>query len=265
MPLARQHENYRFPSDDEFERQLKDADLYGLRICRHLLEGLENHGTKEPTDTSSYSIEHIMPQNERLPRGWRDMLGENWKDIQKTWLHRLGNLTLTGYNSTYSDRDFEEKKTIEGGFSDSSVRLNKFVREQPVWTPTEMTARTNDLAKRALKVWPPLKVEQALIDAAAHLEMRNRAARQDIGKIKMTLDAKALFEDLRSRVMALVVLMRVMGPVALSRTSREVVPGDAHAGGGVGRKLGSCLRSRRFSAAISTSSTPSAPATGHFP
>ncbi len=33
--------------------------------------------------------------------------------------------------------------------------------------------------------------------------MRNRAARQDICKIKMTLDAKALFEDLRSRVMAL--------------------------------------------------------------
>jgi hypothetical protein len=96
---ARQHENYRFPSDDEFERQLKDADLYGLRICRHLLEGLENHGTKEPTDTSSYSIEHIMPQNERLSRGWRDMLGESWKDNQKTWLHRLGNLTLTGYNS----------------------------------------------------------------------------------------------------------------------------------------------------------------------
>lgn len=201
VALARQHENYRYPSDDEFENQLKDADLYGLRICRHLLEGLENCDTKEPTDTSSYSIEHIMPQNERLSHGWREMLGESWKDIQKTWLHRLGNLTLTGYNSTYSDKDFEEKKTIEGGFSDSSVRLNKFVRERPVWTPTEMSARTKDLAKRALKVWPPLKVDQALIDAAAHLEMRNRAARQDIGKIKMTPNAKALFEELRLQVM----------------------------------------------------------------
>src|SRR5579872_4774885 len=169
VALARQHENYRFPSDIEFERTLKEGDLYGLRICRHLLEGLENFGTKEPTDTSSYSIEHIMPQNERLRRGWRDMLGEDWKDIQKTWVHRLGNLTLTGYNSTYSDRDFDEKKAIEGGFSDSSVRLNKFVREQSAWTPKQMSTRTNDLAKRALKVWPPLVVAQSLIDAARNL------------------------------------------------------------------------------------------------
>ena len=64
VALARQHENYRFPSDEEFERQLKEADLFGLRICRHLLEGLENYDTKEPTDTSSYWIEHIMPQND---------------------------------------------------------------------------------------------------------------------------------------------------------------------------------------------------------
>jgi len=203
VALARQHENYRFPSDTEFERTLKEGDLYGLRICRHLLEGLENYGTKEPTDTSSYSIEHILPQNERLRRGWREMLGENWKDIQKTWVHRLGNLTLTGYNSTYSDRDFDEKKTIEGGFSDSSVRLNKFVREQPTWTPQEMSIRTNDLAKRALKVWPPLVVAQSLIDAAHNLEKRKLAARQDLSKIKMSSDAKALFEALRSRVIAL--------------------------------------------------------------
>jgi uncharacterized protein with ParB-like and HNH nuclease domain len=200
VALARQHENYRFPSNDEFDRQLKEADLYGLRICRHLLEGLENCDTKEPTDTSSYSIEHIMPQNERLRRSWREMLGENWKDIQKTWLHRLGNLTLTGYNSSYSDRDFDEKKTIRGGFADSSVRLNRFVREQPVWTAIEMNIRTNELAKRGLETWPPLVVEQSLIDAADHLEKRKLAARQDLSKIKMTPDAKALFDALRSRV-----------------------------------------------------------------
>lgn len=203
VALVRQHENYRFPSDEEFERQLREADLYGLRICRHLLEGLENFGTKEPTDTSGYSIEHIMPQNERMRRGWREMLGDDWKEIQKTWLHRLGNLTLTGYNTTYSDREFDEKKTIEGGFADSSVRLNKFVREQPEWTPKEMTVRTNELVKRTLKAWPPLKVEKTLVDAADHLEKRKLAARQDLSKIKMTEDAKALYEALRTQVMTI--------------------------------------------------------------
>jgi hypothetical protein len=112
----------------------------------------------------------------------------------------LGNLTLTGYNSSYSDRDFDEKKTIRGGFADSSVRLNRFVREQPVWTAIEMNIRTNELAKRGLETWPPLVVEQSLIDAADHLEKRKLAARQDLSKIKMTPDAKALFDALRSRV-----------------------------------------------------------------
>lgn len=203
VALARQHENYRFPSDTEFERELKEGDLYGLRICRHVLEGLENYGSKEPTDTSGYSIEHIMPQNERLRKGWREMLGENWKEIQKTWVHRLGNLTLTGYNSTYSDRDFNDKKMIEGGFSDSSVRLNKFVRDQPVWTPKEMTMRTDALAKRALEVWPPLQVDAALIAAANNLEKRKLAERQDITRIKMTPDAKVLFEEVRKKVLEL--------------------------------------------------------------
>ena len=106
VALARQRENYRFLADEEFEHALKEGDLYGLRVCRHLLEELENHDTKEPTDTSAYSIEHIMPQNERLSAEWRTMLGENWKEVPKTWLHRLGNLTLTGYNSKYSDRPF---------------------------------------------------------------------------------------------------------------------------------------------------------------
>jgi Protein of unknown function (DUF1524) len=52
-------------------------------LCRHLLEGLENYGWKELSDTSNCSIEHIMPQNERLNVEWRKMLGENWKEVQK--------------------------------------------------------------------------------------------------------------------------------------------------------------------------------------
>jgi predicted transport protein len=200
VALARQRENYRFPSDEEFKRALKENDLYGLRVCRHLLEGLENHGSKEPTDTSGYSIEHILPQNDRLKSDWRKMLGENWKAIQKTWLHRLGNLTLTGYNSKYSDRTFEEKKTIDGGFSDSSVRLNKFVREQSAWTEKEIAVRTNTLAQRAIVCWPGLSVQQSLVDAADHLEKRELAKRQDVSKVAMSSEARFLFEALQARI-----------------------------------------------------------------
>ena len=164
--LARQSDNYRFPHDQEFQVQLEKQDIYRKRVCRILLERLENHNTKERSDTSEYSIEHIMPQNERLPEGWREMLGPNWKTIQEEWLHRLGNLTLTAYNSEISDRPFETKKTIGGGFADSAVRLNKFVREQSVWTVAEITQRGVDLSKRGLEIWPKLEVSSALLEKA---------------------------------------------------------------------------------------------------
>ncbi len=203
VALARQHENYRFPLDKEFERALKERNLYGLRVCRFLLEGLENHDTREPTNTSGYSVEHVLPQNERLSLEWRTMLGENWKETQNTWLHRLGNLTLTGYNSKYSDRPFDEKKSIEGGFDYSSVRLNKYIREQPAWAAEEIRVRTDMLAERATKIWPALSVAQTLIDAASHVEMRELAGKRDIRNTKMSVEARTLFDELRMHVLAL--------------------------------------------------------------
>ena len=146
-----------------FEKRLRSG-YYHKRVCFELLDRLENHGSKEPSDTSKYSIEHIMPQNEKLSIEWRQMLGDNWPDVQREWLHRLGNLTLTGYNSKYSDRSFQEKKTIPNGFLQSAVRLNQYVREQSVWTAGEMEQRGKQLAARALEIWPTLVVEQELID-----------------------------------------------------------------------------------------------------
>ncbi len=199
--LARQRDNYRFPDDDEFKKALEERGIYGLRVCFELLDRLENHDSKEPTDTSKYSIEHIMPQNEKLVPKWRKMLGEHWRDVQREWVHRLGNLTLTGYNSTYSDRPFDEKKTIRGGFEESSVRLSKFVREQPVWTPAEMERRGKQLARQILAIWPRLVVDKALIDTSKRAEMRALATRRDVGKVPMSAVARGLFDLLREKVL----------------------------------------------------------------
>jgi predicted transport protein len=199
--LALQRDNYRFPDNDEFRIALQERDMYGKRVCFDLLDRLENHGSKEPTDTSRYSIEHIMPQNQKLALDWRKMLGSDWREIQRQWLHRLGNLTLTGYNSSYSDRPFSEKKKIKGGFEESSVRLNKFVREQSTWTPTEIERRGKSLASRALTVWPPLKVDAALIDAARETEMRQLSKQQDTRKVPMSEEVRSLFDQLRVKVL----------------------------------------------------------------
>ena len=198
--LGRLSDSYRFPDDDEFQKALVERDIYSKRVCFDLLDRLENHGSKEHTDTSKYSIEHIMPQNEKLIPEWREMLGENWRDAHREWLHRLGNLTLTGYNSTYSDRPFSDKKTIPGGFEQSSIRLNKFVREQAQWTVVEIEQRGKDLAHRALSIWPPLVVNKDLINAADQEDMRALAKRRDVAKIQMTDTARGFFEILRGRI-----------------------------------------------------------------
>ena len=199
--LARLRDTYRFPDDSEFRQALTERSVYGKRVCRELLERLENAGSKEPSDTSNYSIEHIMPQNEKLSAQWREMLGAEWVEIQRQWLHRLGNLTLTGYNSKYSDRSFAEKKTITGGFEESSVRLNKFVREQEQWTPREMEVRGELLTRRALTIWPPLEVDVTLVQAAELEDMRQRANRRDVNKVQMTEIARDLFSQLRQVVL----------------------------------------------------------------
>ena len=201
--LARQRGTYRFPTDTEFYQALVGRDVYGKRVCFELLERLENYGSKEPTYTSNYSIEHIMPQNEKPSAEWREMLGADWAEIQRQWLHRLGNLTLTGYNSKYSDRPFAEKKTISGGFVESSVRLNKYIREQEQWTASQMKARGEILAKRAVSIWSRLEVDAALIQAADLTDMRERAKRQDVGKVQMTDKTRTLFKRLRAMVLGI--------------------------------------------------------------
>lgn len=192
--------SYAFPSDEVFRAALEERDIYHKRVCFGLLDRLENHGSKEPTDTSRYTIEHIMPQNERLSADWRRMLGEGWQEVQREWLHRLGNLTLTGYNSTYSDRPFAEKKGMPGGFEESAVRLNKYVRERSSWTALEMRERGEALAERALQIWPALIVDEAQIARAKEAEMRQRAKRRDVANVPMSPAAKALFDLLRQKL-----------------------------------------------------------------
>jgi len=200
VSLARLTESYRFPSDEEFSTALQEVDLYDLRVCKVVLDGLENYGNNEPTDTSSYSIEHILPQNQNLPAGWRKMLGSDWESIQSTRLHKIGNLTLTGYNSTYSDKPFDEKKVIDGGFNQSSVRLNQFVREQSAWTELEIDRRTEDLAQSSLTIWPSLEVDTAAIKEAELHELRIQSEASDTARVPMTADSRSLYEKLTERI-----------------------------------------------------------------
>ena len=59
----------RFPTDDEFRRDLHTRDLYNFRSRSYWLRRIENHGRKERVVVDEYTIEHILPQkSESLPR-----------------------------------------------------------------------------------------------------------------------------------------------------------------------------------------------------
>lgn len=153
----------RFPSDEEFERDLQHRDLYNFRSRSYWLRRLENHARKERVAVDEYTIEHILPQNENLSPEWKDDLGPEWQRVQQTWLHTLGNLTLTGYNSELSDHPFVSKRDMKGGFADSPLRMNEGLAGLDRWTEETITERARRLAAKAVKVWRAPKLEASIL------------------------------------------------------------------------------------------------------
>lgn len=155
----------RFPRDEEFKRDFKIKDLYNFRSRSYWLRRLENHDRKERVPVDEYTIEHIMPQCDnnidKVPEIWRSELGDDWVNVWETYRHTLGNLTLTGYNSEYSNRSFTEKCQIEGGFRQSPLRLNKNIGPEAIWNKDSIEGRAIYLAAQAASVWrsPDLNTE----------------------------------------------------------------------------------------------------------
>jgi predicted transport protein/uncharacterized protein with ParB-like and HNH nuclease domain len=144
----------RFPDDVEFFREMQIKDVYNFRSRNYLLESLENFKRKERVNVENYTIEHVLPQKEDVSDEWKSELGANWKWVKETYLHSLGNLTLTRYNSEMSAHPFAVKKSIPGGFMDSPLFLNSSIRSAEVWNEAAINKRSKELAGRGLLVWP---------------------------------------------------------------------------------------------------------------
>ena len=157
--LLSKKERARFPDDEEFSETFVSRPVYLMNNKNkvYILERLENFGTAEDKDVyhhcdeGTYSIEHIMPQH--LTPTWQKELGEDYEQIHEEWLHRIANLTLTAYNSKYSNSSFNEKKTMENGFDDSGIRMNTWIAKKDKWTLTELEERSQYLMERALEIW----------------------------------------------------------------------------------------------------------------
>lgn len=190
----------RFPDDFEFEKEIVAKDVYNFRTRNYLLDRLENFKRKEAVNVDEYTIEHILPQNPDLNPEWKKMLGENWQDVQKEFLHTLGNITLTGYNSELSDRPFGQKKKIDGGFDDSPIRLNEYLRSTDVWNVEHIENRAKLLAEKAKSIWYSPKLTNDVLD-----QYRPKAKQENVYTLDrykhLTGEMLDLYHVLKKRIM----------------------------------------------------------------
>jgi len=193
----------RFPADEEFRRYLESADLYNFTRRSYWLRRLENHGRKERVVVDEFTIEHIMPQKENLSVEWRDELGPEWEEVHQSLLHTLGNLTLTGYNSEYSDHPFDKKRDMEGGFAQSPLKLNAGIGSQENWNAITIRQRAKTLSAQAVEVWSYPLLSPEMLNVYRPQKSTITYGIEDHVHLKQGGNARVLFEAFRTAVLAL--------------------------------------------------------------
>ncbi|GAA7153093.1 DUF262 and DUF1524 domain-containing protein [Helicobacter pylori] len=194
-------EKQRFPNNDEFKKLFITIDFYKFKKREYFFERLEHFDTKEPVDTEKCTIEHIMPQ--QLNEEWERDLGENFQEIHDKYLHTIGNLTLTGYNSEYSNKSFQEKQGMEGGFKDSPLRLNQGLRDLKSFGEEEIKKRANDLADLALKIWTYPKLDAETLEKYKPKKDKKEKKVYDLSSYKFGSHSRELFDILSKGIKAL--------------------------------------------------------------
>lgn len=161
-----------WPSDEALRDAIRHRPFYWsgrpaqrFFVLRRLEESFD---AKEPVDftKAKLTIEHVMPQTATKP--WLDQLAEEVSDegsaeeLHQLLLHTLGNLTLTSENAKLSNHPFERKQQI---LDNSALQMNRWIAETPRWGKEQIQARADDLAARAVQLWPaPLSNSRALVD-----------------------------------------------------------------------------------------------------
>ncbi len=149
-----------FPQDSEIAVAVHNNQTYNQRKAHvnFILTSVDDQSKeaallKQIADQEiKLTIEHIMPQT--LSPRWRDELGPNADEIHEKYLHTLANLTLTGYNSEYSNRDFLDKKTMKNGFADSLLAINREIKTVEKWNEEALQKRQKWWIMNLERVWP---------------------------------------------------------------------------------------------------------------
>lgn len=140
-----------FPKDLQFKAEFTTRDMYSSPLRKYILDKLENSfQSKEIVNPENLTIEHVLPNI--LTDEWKKYL--NMGDVEEfheKYKNRIGNLTLTAYNSEMGQKLFDEKKN-NSDFS--RLCLNKYFENIKIWNKYEIEERGNELFKIAVTIWP---------------------------------------------------------------------------------------------------------------
>ena len=142
-----------------FKENFMNKDFYNFKQGKYVLEEIEKSLSKENVNFDELTIEHIMPQT--LTPIWQVDLGKKYKEIHETNIHKIGNLTLTGYNSEMSNRGYTEKREY---FSKSNIMMNRKIAEFEEWNEKQINERANRLFDQAAKIWLFPQIDEIYIN-----------------------------------------------------------------------------------------------------
>ncbi|MEU8509066.1 DUF262 domain-containing protein [Streptomyces brevispora] len=158
-------DNRQWPADEELRDKIRTAPFYQYgrpsqrKLVLQRLEESFEHPEPVAFDEARLTIEHVMPQSPGDE--WLRILraevaeGESPEDLHSRLQHTLGNLTLTGVNAELSNHPFERKQGLLNG---SHLEMNRRIAATGRWGSAEILARADDLADRAIGLWPaPLR------------------------------------------------------------------------------------------------------------
>lgn len=160
-------------SDEQFEGALRGPIYEDNRgMTRFILSSLAEHDRtdegwsdlwrKSTAKSNQYylTIEHILPQAEHMTKEWVESLGgeENAKEIRNKYVHTIGNLTLSGFNSELGTMDFKHKrdrmdKAARNIGYRNGLSINRDVVDKDKWGAEEIEKRTDRLVGEAMRLF----------------------------------------------------------------------------------------------------------------
>ena len=150
-----------WPSDAELRRSVAARPFYwtgrGPQRMFVLRRLEESYDAPEPVDfeRAKLTIEHVLPQTPTAD--WLDLLEADVtneagpQELHELLVHTLGNLTLTAENARLSNNPFQRKQDI---YQASALQMNRDIADAPAWDKQQILARADQLADRAVSLWP---------------------------------------------------------------------------------------------------------------